>query len=311
MRVVFLGFATWGVTTLEGLLNAGHDVSLVITHPESTHEYEIIWNESVSHFASAHGIPTKVCLYANDDEIVQLIAETRPDLIVSSDWRTWLCPAILKLPKYGSINIHDALLPKYGGFAPVNWAIINGECETGVTVHFIQNEFDLGDIILQAKIPIEFSDTATDIFYKTLPFFSTLAVEALNLIGNGHVLLTQQDRTMATFYHKRSERDSLIDWNKSNIHIYNLVRAHSDPYPNAHTYLNGKKLKVKKASLPDRSYCGTPGRVFCRTKNGVVIVCGSNDQGYLQGLVVELVQAENEEPTEADKYFKKMGDYLG
>ena len=311
MRVVFLGFATWGVTTLKGLLQAGHDVSLVITHPESNHEYEIIWNDSVSRFAATHGIPTKTCVYANTDEIAHAISQAQPDLMVSSDWRTWLSPEILKLPKCGSINIHDALLPKYGGFAPINWAIINGESETGVTVHFIENEFDLGNIILQERVPINFSDTATDIFHKTLPLFSTLPVEALRLIESGQLLSIPQDRTMASFYHKRSERDSLIDWNKSNIQIHNLVRAQSDPYPNAYTYLSGKKLKVKKASLPDRSYCGTPGRVFCRGKNGVVVVCGSNKEGHFQGLVVELVQGENEEAIKANEYFKKMGDYLG
>lgn len=310
MRVVFLGFGTWGVVTLNAILDAGYNVPLVVTHPESKHEYEVIWSESVHALASERGIPTAVCLYANDKAVVGLIEEAKPDVIVSSDWRTWLSPAVFNVPTHGSINIHDALLPKYAGFAPINWAIANGETETGVTVHFIQDDFDLGDIIIQQKVPIEFSDTATDIFHKTLPLFSSLPLDALRLIDRKELRTIRQEKGVATFYHKRSERDSFIDWSKSSVDIYNLIRAQSDPYPNAYTFFNNKKLKVKRASLPDRSYCGTPGRVFCRLAAGVVVVCGlSRDSN--QGLVLEVIQEEGGAVMGANEYFKKMGDYLG
>jgi methionyl-tRNA formyltransferase len=310
MRIVFLGFGTWGVETLKAILNAGYHVPLVVTHPESNHEYESIWNESVLALASEHRISTAVCRYANDNKIVDLIAEANPDVIVSSDWRTWLSPTVFKLPPHGTINIHDALLPKYAGFAPINWAIANGETEAGVTVHFIQDDFDLGDIIIQRRVPIEFSDTATDLFYKTLPLFSSMALEALILIERGEVRSIRQERSAATFYHMRSERDGFIDWSKNSTEIYNLIRAQSDPYPNAYTLFNNKKLKVKRASLPDRHYCGTPGRVFRRLASGVVVVCGLG--GSLnQGIVLEVVQEEGGPVIEANRYFKKMGNYLG
>jgi methionyl-tRNA formyltransferase len=311
MRIVFLGFGTWGVESLRGILEAGHDIRLVLTHPESKHEYERIWNDSVLELATEYQIPAIVCSSANREEVACRIEGARPDLLVSSDWRTWLGPRVFNLPKFGSINVHDALLPRYGGFAPINWAIANGEIETGVTVHFIHDDLDLGDIILQRRIEIGFSDTATDVFYRTLPLFSSLLIESIGLIERGQVPRVRQDRSLATFYHKRSERDSLVDWNRSSLEIYNLIRAQSDPYPNAYSHLNGKKLMLKKASLPDRAYRGTPGRVFCRSRDGVVVVCGCSRTSPFHGLVLEQVQEEGAEVLEANEYFRRMGDYLG
>lgn len=311
MKCVFMGFQKWGYVTLNALFTSRHSIDLVITHPESNHEYESIWNDSVKSLSLSHNVPVIERKSANKKDIVKVISDMRPDIIICADWRTWLSPKIYSVPKFGSINVHDALLPKYGGFAPINWAIINGETKTGVTVHQVSDEFDLGDIILQEKIPISLSDTATDIFYKTIELFPKLTIEALDLIEYGKAQPAPQDKNSATFFHKRSERDSLIDWEKTNIEIYNLIRAQSDPYPNAYTYQNDRKLKIKKASLPKKSYCGTAGRVFCRLKSGIVVVCGVKNSDGNQGIIIELVQKENGEILEANKYFDKMGDYLG
>jgi len=232
-------------------------------------------------------------------------------MIVSSDWRTWIRPELLAIPRHGGINIHDALLPKYGGFAPINWAIINGERETGVTVHQMNEDLDLGDIILQRRVVIGEHETATDIFKKTLPLFPEMILEALDLIASGQARYTPQDPRQATFFHKRSERDSLIDWNCTNEEVYNLIRAQADPYPNAYTCFQGRKLKIKRAMLPDKHYGGTPGRVFCRLPEGVVVLCGRVVDGRGQGLVVVEVQEEGRDPVAATRYFQRMGSYLG
>ncbi|MBE3142080.1 MAG: methionyl-tRNA formyltransferase [Thermoplasmata archaeon] len=310
MKVLFLGFQTWGQLTLDAIIKSRHIVPLVITHPQSDHIYETIWNDSVKELACSNGIPVIEKVYANDDETIKLMRNVAPDIIVSSNWRTWLSPEACSIPKFGSINIHDALLPKYGGFSPINWSIINGEIETGVTVHYMTEEFDLGDIIIQEKVPIYFSDTSTDVFKKTLPLFPKLALQALGLIESNKVKRIVQEKSQATFYHKRSERDSLINWNDTNLHIYNLIRAQSDPYPNAYTFYNYKKLKIKKASLPAMSCCGTPGRIFSRVNLGVVVVCGAEKPNSNQGLVLEIVQEEGSEPVAAAAYFKRMGEYL-
>jgi methionyl-tRNA formyltransferase len=261
--------------------------------------------------AAERRIPVIEARYANDESICRRIAEVKPDIMVLSNWRTWVSPSVYSIPTYQGINIHDSLLPRYGGFAPINWAIINGETETGVTAHFLSEEFDLGDILLQRKVPICFSETATDIFIKTINIIPEITLESLDLIEFGRVVRIPQDRSKATFFHKRSAYDSLIDWNRSNVDIYNLVRAQSDPYLNAYTFFQGKRLMIKHASLPELSYCGTPGRVLCRSSQGVVVICGSSQGRNGQGLVVHYVQEDGGEPVSALEYFKKMGSYLG
>lgn len=309
MRIVFMGFQTWGYVALEAILRARHCVPLVFTHPDSSHPYETIWNDSVRELALTHGIPVLQRRSANAD--AKDITDARPDIIVLSNWRTWLSPQIYTIPEFGSINIHDSLLPKYGGFAPTNWAIVNGETETGVTAHFVEKEIDLGDIIIQQKIPIAFTETATDVFYKTLPLISALTLQALDMIEYRQLKPIKQDRSQATFFHKRAERDILIDWRQKSIDVYNLIRAQSDPYPNAYTYHKGKKLRIKKASLPSKCYCGTPGRVFCREETGIVVICGPDAANPNQSIVLELVQEETGEVMKANFYFDRMGCYLG
>src|SRR5262249_49594508 len=155
------------------------------------------------------------------------------------------------------------------------------------TVHFLNEDFDLGDIILQEAISIGPTETATDIFHKTIPLVVSLTLQALDLIEDGKVHLTPQDPGQASFFHKRSTHESLIDWQRDVIAIYNLIRAQSDPYPNAFTYHKGKKLHIKKASLPSKNFCGTPGRVFCRVPSGVVVLGNTSLPHHNQGIILE------------------------
>lgn len=310
MRVVFMGYQTWGHITLDAVLRAGHEVPLVVTHPTSDHAYETIWADSVRALAESRGIPVIECQRACPVRVGDAVREARADVILSSDWRTWLDPRIYEIPPHGALNIHDALLPRYAGFAPLNWAILNGETETGVTVHWMNELFDLGDILLQERVPIGPDETVTEVFRRTLPLFDTLAVRALELLDSGDPPRTRQDPSQATFFHKRSECDSLIDWREPRGRIRNLIRAQSDPYPNAFTFHQGRKLKVKRASLAASTYCGSPGRVFARRPEGVVVIAGADDGSPGQGLVLEVVQPEGGPEIPANEYFTRMGDYL-
>ena len=312
MRLVFLGYQRWGCVALQALLDAGHDVPLVITHPTSDQPYEKIWSDSVAGLAASLGIECIARRYANDSKTAELIQALSADLLVSSDWRTWLSPDIYMLARHGAINIHDGLLPRYGGFAPLNWAIINGEAEVGVTVHFMNSEFDLGDIILQRAVPVGPADTATDLFHRTLPLFAELAVQAVAQIGEGREVRIPQDPAKATFFHKRGRRDSLIDWSAEAEHICRLVRAQSDPYPSAFTYYRGGELQILSASVSSRPYGGTAGRVFCRREGGVVIVAGPRARtGESRAVVVSEVRTGASEPVKAVEFFERMGEYLG
>lgn len=311
MRVVFLGYAVWGQVTLDALLQAGHDIRLVVTHPGRRHQDDLFANPAVEHLATGHGIPTLVRRHARDELLADAIRDANPDIIVAANWRTWLPPRIFTIPRYGTLNIHDALLPKYAGFCPINWAIINGESQTGVTVHYVNEHLDLGDIVLQQPVPISLTDTATAVLHRTLPLFGSLAVRALRLISTGDFQRIPQDPGQATMFHKRSERDFEIDWRLPRTRVYNLIRAQSDPYPNAYTFYKGQRVRIKQASLTTGGYAGTPGRIFCRLPSGVITLAGPEPGGENQGVLVEVVQVGDGPPLQATDFFRRMGGYLG
>ncbi|GIH27801.1 methionyl-tRNA formyltransferase [Acrocarpospora phusangensis] len=311
MRLVFMGYQTWGHRVLEALLTSEHEVPLVITHPTSDHAYETIWNDSVADLAAEHGIPVLERRYANDDEVAERLRELEPDLLVSSDWRTWVAPRIYGLAKHGAINIHDALLPRYGGFAPLNWALINGEREVGVTVHFMNENFDLGDIVLQRQVPVGDDDTVTDLFHKTIRLFAPMTLEAIDLIDSGRTDWVKQDPAGATFFHKRSAEDSRILWTWPAKDIVNLVRAQVDPYPNAFAYFNGERVRILAASVSKLRLGGTPGRVFRPDGDGVAIVCGPGARNGTEfGVVLRRIRTDDGREHRAAEFFRTMGGYL-
>ncbi|MFE4975813.1 methionyl-tRNA formyltransferase [Kitasatospora sp. NPDC056651] len=312
MRIVFMGYQTWGHRVLEALLASDHEVPLVITHPSSDHVYETIWNDSVIELARSRDIPVIERKYANDDEVAGLLKEIEPDLLVSSDWRSWVAPHIYDLARYGAINIHDALLPRYGGFAPLNWALINGEPEVGVTVHFMNEQFDLGDIVVQKRVAVEDTDTATDLFHKTVRLFAPATLEALDLIGSGRTTWTKQDPSQATFFHKRSVEDSRISFDWSAGDIRNLVRAQVDPYPNAFAYYKGERVRILSTSVSADRLGGTPGRVFRpEGESGVAVVCGpQSHRGTEHGLVIERLRTDDGTEHTGAEFFTTMGGYL-
>src|SRR4051794_7831549 len=151
MRVALFGYQTWGHRTLQALLNSPHEVVLAVTHPASDHAYERIWSDSVAELAESAGVP--VLLRNRPDDLVAPLKEADPDIIVANNWRTWLPPEVFDLPRHGTLNVHDSLLPKYAGFSPIIWALINGEPEVGVTAHLMDSSLDGGDIVLQRAVP--------------------------------------------------------------------------------------------------------------------------------------------------------------
>ncbi|WP_326822090.1 methionyl-tRNA formyltransferase [Streptosporangium sp. NBC_01756] len=310
MRVVMFGYQTWGHRTLQALLDSGHEVVLAVTHPQSDHAYEKIWSDSVAELAEAHGVPV---LLRNrpDDELLLTLKEVQPDLIVANNWRTWIPPQIFTLPRHGILNVHDSLLPAYAGFSPLIWALINGEKEVGVTAHMMNAELDAGDIVVQRAVPVGPDDTTTDLFHRTVDLIAPIVTEALALIASGRTDWTPQDRAKASFFHKRSVEDGNIDWTWPAEDIERLVRAQSDPYPNAFTYYKGERIRILKASVSKGVYGGTPGRVFIREGDGIVIVAGAEARrGRSHGLVIERVRTQDGTDLPADEVFTTMGSYL-
>jgi len=311
MRVLFMGYQVWGHSVLKALLASRHDVPLIITHPSSTHEYDNVWDGSVAKLASDHHVPYLVRTRVNDDDCKAIISDIKPDILVSSNWRTWISPVICGLAKHGAINVHDGLLPRYGGFAPLNWALVNGEKEVGVTVHAMIEELDLGPILLQERIQVEPADNVADLFHKTIPLFPRMILQALHLIERDQARWIEQDPRKATFFHKRSTEDSRIDWQHPANQIVNLIRAQADPYPNAFGYYRGQPVKILKASVSARRYGGTAGRIFCREGNGVVVVSGPHaSTGEEFGTSLEWIRTADGCDVAAYDYFRRMGGYL-
>ncbi|MFE6747503.1 methionyl-tRNA formyltransferase [Kitasatospora purpeofusca] len=311
MRVVMFGYQTWGHRTLKALLESEHDVVLVVTHPRSEHAYEKIWSDSVADLAEEHGVPVLVRNRPDDEELLRRLEEAAPDIIVANNWRTWIPPRIYTLPKHGTLNVHDSLLPKYAGFSPLIWALVNGESEVGVTAHLMDEVLDAGDIVRQEAVAVGPTDTATDLFHKTVDLIAPVTIGALDLIASGRTEFTKQDRSQASFFHKRAEEDIRIDWNWPADALERLVRAQSAPYPPAFTHHRGRRLEILAAAVSEGRYGGTPGRIFYREGDGVVIVAGADARtGRNHGLAVTRVRTDDGRELAAADYFTTMGGYL-
>ncbi|MEU0379191.1 methionyl-tRNA formyltransferase [Streptomyces cyaneofuscatus] len=310
MRVVMFGYQTWGHRTLQALLDSEHDVVTVVTHPKSEHAYEKIWSDSVADLAEKHGIPV-IIRNRPDDELVERLKEVAPDIIVANNWRTWMPPEIYNLPVHGTLNIHDSLLPAYAGFSPLIWALINGEPEVGVTAHLMDEELDAGDIVIQRSVAVGPTDTTTDLFHRTVDLITPVTTEALGLIASGQTEFTRQDRSKASFFHKRAEEDIRIDWTWPAEDLERLIRAQSAPYPSAFTFHKGQRLEVVSAVVSEGRYGGTPGRIFYREGDGVVIVAGADARtGRNHGLAITRVRTGDGRELPATEYFTSMGGYL-
>jgi methionyl-tRNA formyltransferase len=310
MRVVLFGYQTWGYRTLEALLGSEHEVVLAVTHPASDHAYESIWSDSVADLAAANDVPV-VIASRPDEHVVAALEAARPDIIVANNWRTWIPPRIFDFPPKGTLNVHDSLLPAYAGFAPVIWALINGEPEVGVTAHMMNDELDAGDVVLQRSVPVDPKDTAADLFHRTVDLIGPIVVDALARIARGDTDFAKQDPSKASFFHKRSIEDSRIDWHWQADELERLVRAQSDPYPNAFTYHGSTRLRVIEADVSTARYGGTPGRIFIKEGDGVVIVAGAGARhGRNHGLLLRRLRLDDGTELAATEYFRAMGGYL-
>ena len=167
MRVVMLGYQTWGHRTLAALLKSRHEVCMVITHPASDHEYESIWADSVEDLARSEGIEVFLAKRPTP-ELIERVAALAPDVMVANNWRTRLPEELFTIPTHGTLNLHDSLLPKFTGFSPVIWSLISGASQTGVTAHMMDAELDTGDVLVQRAVDITPTSTGTSLVHATL-----------------------------------------------------------------------------------------------------------------------------------------------
>ena len=258
---------------------------------------------SVAACAVRHGLQLVRSKGNVGNELVRTIALSNPDIVVSANWQKLIGRPVLDHARCGGFNVHRSLLPAYGGLDPINWAIVNGETESGVTIHVLDDRIDLGDIILQRRFSIGASETGFEVHRKSLGLVAEMVPEALNQIEDGAVTRTAQDPAKLTMFHRRTERDNRIDWRADNVEIHNLIRAQADPFPNAHSVIGGMKLRIKSASLASGSFHGPAGTIVDRSSHRVVVLCGDGGAGVRSGLIIDDVQENSGQLIAARDYF--------
>jgi len=271
MKAVVLAYNNIGCVGLESVLESGIEVSAVFTHKDNPNENR--WFPSVAELAASKGIPVFAPEDVNHPLWAGRIKKMKPDFIFSFYYRDLVKSSIIEIPSKGALNLHGSLLPKYRGCAPINWAVINGEKETGVTLHYMTEKADEGDIVAQQAFPIGKNDTALDVHMKAAEAAKGLLAKALPLLKSGKAKRVKQDSKKASYFHRRTPADGQIDWSKSAEEVRNLVRGVTKPYPGAFSFLGEKKFlfwQVSETKLPKGKFA--PGAIV--TASPLVVACG-------------------------------------
>jgi methionyl-tRNA formyltransferase len=255
MRIVLFGYGEMGSTGLEFLLGQGEDVAAAITHRDDPAEKR--WYRSLAEVAGNQGVPV---IYGEEVDLEREVGRLSPDLILSFYYRSMIPMKVLRKAPAGALNLHGSLLPRLRGRAPINWALVECEEETGVTLHHMVKAPDAGDIVAQRGWKIGPRDTAKDLFFRAVEEAKLLLRDSWPGIRAGTAPRIPQDPSKATYRGRRRPDDGRIDWNAPTRRIDGLVRAVTEPFPGAFTFLDGRKLMVWAGSpAPGR---GTPGSVI-------------------------------------------------
>ena len=231
-----------GVRGLAALLEQDMNVRLLVTHEDNPEEN--IWFESAAEFARLNNIPVITPEDPNSREVVAQVAECQPDWLFSFYFRHMLCEQLLLIPTRGAYNMHGSLLPAYRGRVPINWAVLNGERETGATLHQMIAKPDAGPIIDQQAVPILANDTAQDVFRKVTYAAETVLLRSLPLMLRGQAEARLIYLSEGSYYGGRRAEDGRINWRKGAEEIHNLIRAVAPPYPGAFFDLDEIRIQV-------------------------------------------------------------------
>ena len=272
MRIIFMGTPDFAVPCLESLIDAGHNVAAVFTQPDKPGgRKQILTPSPVKACAVSHNIKVYQPEKIKNSNALEIINSINPDVIIVVAYGKILPKEILNAAKFGCINVHASLLPKYRGAAPIQWSILNGDEETGVCVMQMDEGIDTGDILLVRKTPIDINETSAELFDRLSQIGADALIDALKLVEKGEVCPTPQPK--GDFgYAKMIDRSLCpIDWSKSALDVHNKVRG-LQTWPVAITTLNGMNLKIHKTVLSNAD-ASTPGTVVENNKK-LVVSCG-------------------------------------
>ena len=270
MKLVFFGTPSFALPTLEKLYNSKHKILSIITSPDSKSGRGLkIHYSPVKKFAIKNTLLTKQPLSFKDEKLINFLKNLNADIFIVVAFKI-LPEEILNIPKYGSINLHASLLPKYRGAAPVHHAILNGDNILGLTTFFLNKNTDTGDILLQNKININNNDTTGEALEKLSKVGSDLVCDTIEGIRNKTIISKKQDNTKATSAPKIKVIDCKINWSSNSNYIHNQIRAFS-PIPGAYSYINKKRVKLYGSIIVRDHFKGLePGTILFKDKNVLI-----------------------------------------
>ncbi|EHZ6870633.1 bifunctional UDP-4-amino-4-deoxy-L-arabinose formyltransferase/UDP-glucuronic acid oxidase ArnA [Providencia rettgeri] len=289
MKAIVFAYHDIGCVGLKALEKAGFDIQAVFTHTDDPNENHFY--SSVARLSADMELPVFAPENVNHPLWIERIREMKPDVIFSFYYRDMLSEELLAIAPKGAFNLHGSLLPKYRGRAPINWALLKGESETGVTLHKMVAKADAGDIIAQEKVVITDTDTSLTLHAKVREAAEVLLEKTLPLIETGSYKAVAQDESQATYFGRRTAEDGLINWNDSAKDVNCLIRAVTEPYPGAFTYLGARKMVIWRARVLDDNQgkpAGTvlssdPLRIACG-QGAIEVISGQSETGlYMQG----------------------------
>ncbi len=275
MKILFMGTPDFAVPSLEALLNAGHEICGVFTQPDKPKNRGMkLQAPPVKEFALAHDIPVFQPESVKDGTAMEQIRTLEPELIAVAAYGRILPVDILEYPVYGCINVHSSLLPKYRGSAPIHWAILNGDEESGVTIMHMAKAMDAGDIIAQAATPIDPNETVETLHDRLAQMGAKLLVEVVGQLKNGTATRTPQDESMVTYAPMLSRELSPLDWTRTARQLHDQVRG-LIPWPATTTdIIGGQPVKIFEVEETGVATNAAPGTIVAAGKQGIDIACG-------------------------------------
>lgn len=300
MKILFMGTPDFADACLKALVENKFNVTAVFTKPDKPvgRAQKVVFSQ-VKQSAIKYNIPVFQPTTLKNDSCKNILEEIDPDLIVVVAYGKILPKYILDYPKYKCINIHGSLLPRYRGAAPIQWSVLNGETQTGVTSMYMDEGMDTGDIILQNKIKIGENETSNELFDRMKTLAANTLVETLNLVKLGKIKSTKQNDTLATYAPMLSKSISKIDFSKSALQVHNKIRG-LNSWPSAYTIFKGKKLKIHLSSLSNLK-AKKAGQIV--SLNPFVVGCGDNNS-----IEIKEVQLEGKRRMSAKDFI--MGSHL-
>ena len=285
MKIVYMGTPDFAVPPLAALVQNGYEVTAVVTQPDKPKgRGKTLLPTPVKEEAMKHDIPVYQPLKVREPEFVETLKKLEPDMIIVAAFGQIIPKAILDMPRFGCVNVHASLLPKYRGAAPIQWAVLNGDQVTGVTTMRMDEGLDTGDMIMKQEVIVDEDETGGSLFDKLSEVGAKLCVKTMEAIENGTAVYTPQDDALATHTGKIQKEMGSIDWSKDAEVIERLVRG-LNPWPSAYTRIDDKNLKIWRAKVISHEVKAAPGCILKVTKDELEVQTGN---GVLALLEVQL-----------------------